>query len=133
MRLIQKSATALSFGLGLAMLGGGALQAAPAAWHQDYGSAYPDLRSLVDRTQTDLRAAEELEANKEKARERYRKAQRFLSNFDKHLSRGKFDKGKLDDCITELKRILDNNTLQASSRDALTRDLEDLRMARDRH
>jgi hypothetical protein len=106
-----------------------------AAQNYPAGEAFPapytDLRGLVDRSQTDLRAAADLESGNEKQRERYRSAQGHLSTFDRHLTKGKFDKGELDKSIDEIKGILDHNVLQASSRDALMRDMGDLRVARD--
>jgi hypothetical protein len=48
------------------------------------------------------------------------------------LSKGHFDKGKLDQAIRDVKSVLDHNTLQPSSRDALLRDVADLRAARER-
>jgi hypothetical protein len=119
--------------LALSLAGGGVPMLA-----QNYppGEAYPapysDLRGLVDRTQTDLRAAADLEHENGKQRERYQSAQGHLSTFDRHLVKGRFDKGELDKARGEIKGILDHNVLQASSRDALLHDMDDLTMARDR-
>jgi hypothetical protein len=100
---------------------------------QEYPAPYGGgLRSLVDRTQSDLRAAMEVQRNKEDQRERYNHAQGHLSTFDRKLTHGKFDRGELDKSIDSLKDILDHNVLQASSRDALLHDMEDLKVARDR-
>ncbi len=135
MKLLDRSLPAIVLTLGLALGGGISLRAAG----QDYpaGQAYPapytDLRGLVDRTQEDLRVAGTLEHEKEDQRERVHHAQGHLSTFDRHLVKGNFDKGELDKAIGEIKGILDHNVLQASSRDALMRDLSDLRVARDRH
>lgn len=93
---------------------------------------YSDLRSLVDKTQTDLRAASEL-AHGNKQNDRYHKAQDHLSKLDRSLSHHKYNKGEMNDSIDELKSILDHNTLQARSRDALANDLTELKIARDRH
>jgi hypothetical protein len=76
--------------------------------------------------------AEETQRNKGEQRERYEHAQGHLSTFDRKLTHGRFDKGELDKSIDSIKDILDHNVLQASSRDGLIRDLEDLRAARDR-
>jgi hypothetical protein len=100
---------------------------------EPYPAPYSDLRGLVDRAQTDLRAAADLEHENDKQRERYRNAQGHLSSFDRHLVKGHFDKSELDKAIGEVKGILDHNVLQASSRDALMRDMDDLKAARDRH
>lgn len=91
-----------------------------------------DLRGLVDRTQTDLRVASDL-AHGGKQTDRYHKAQDHLSKLDRSLSHGKYNKGALNDSIDGIKSILDHNTLQASARDALIKDLTDLKIARDRY
>jgi hypothetical protein len=98
-----------------------------------YPAPYGELRGLVDRAQSDLRAAADLEHENDKQRERYRSAQGHLSSFDRHLVKGHFDKGELDKALGEFKGILDHNVLQASSRDALMHDMDELRAARDRH
>ena len=119
--------------LGLACGGAVALQAQAPGYGQEYPAPYGGgLRGLVDRTQSDLRMAEETQHNKGDQRERYEHAQGHLSTFDRKLTKGHFDKGELDKSIDSLKDILDHNVLQASSRDALLRDLEDLKVARDR-
>jgi hypothetical protein len=43
------------------------------------------------------------------------------------LRAGKFDKGKLDAAIDNLKDVVKNNTLESHDRDALAQDLSDLR------
>ncbi len=120
----------LTFGLGVGL----SVAVPAAAWAQEapYPAPYGDLRGLIDRTQSDLRAAADLEHGNDKQRNRYRNAQEHLSNLDRNLSKGRFDKGDWNHSIGDLKDILEHNTLQASSRDALQHDLEDLRIARDR-
>jgi hypothetical protein len=125
--------------LGLTCGGAVALCAGSPGYGQapGYGQEYPapyggGLRGLVDRTQNDLRTAAEMEHNKGDQWKRYNDAQGHLSTFDRKLTHGKFDKGELDKSINTLKDILDHNVLQASSRDSLMKDLEDLKVARDR-
>lgn len=134
-----KSLPALVLTLGLACGGAVALQAqagygpGPVAG-QEYPAPYGGgLRALIDRTQNDLRTAAEMEHNKDKAWQRYNDTQAHLSTFDRKLTHGHFDKGELEKSINGIKEILDHNVLQASSRDALMHDMEDLRVARDRH
>lgn len=99
--------------------------------YEGYYRQHPDLRQLIDRTQTDLRSASQLEhTGNGKQRDRYRNAQKSLSTFDRHLTKGKFDKDKLNDAIGDIQSVLDHNTLQASSRDALLSDVQNLRLAR---
>ncbi|HYM13421.1 MAG TPA: hypothetical protein VEU62_21965 [Bryobacterales bacterium] len=101
--------------------------------------AYANARALVGRVQDDLRRATSLlePARKERARydrerQRYDNAQRHLSDFDRGLSQGKFDQGKLDTAINDLKNVVEHNTLSSQDRDALTADLRDLRDLRSR-
>ena len=134
MKIIEKSATVLLLTFGLTAGTAASLEAAGRpAWFQEYPAPYMDLRGLVDRAQSDLRDAAELEHGNDKQRDRYHDAQGHLSTFDRHLTKGHFDKGELDKAIGSIQGILDHNVLQASSRDALLRDAGDLRVARDRH
>jgi hypothetical protein len=47
------------------------------------------------------------------------------------LSRGHFDKGKLDGAIDELRDVIKDNTLESHDRDVLAADLADLRTLKD--
>lgn len=132
MKALGRSTSTFLLAVGLAIGVGVPLQAAPAAGYQEYPSRYMDMRGLVDRTQGDLRAAADLEHGNDKQRDRYHDAQGHLSTFDRHLTKGHFDKGELDKAIGDIQSVLDHNVLQASSRDALMRDVSDLRVARDR-
>jgi hypothetical protein len=96
-----------------------------------FGQEYGRARDIVARVQDDLRRAADFTATKEKERDRYRDVQRKLSEFDRDLSRGHFDKGKLDGAIDELKEVIKDNTLESHDRDALAADLADLRTLRD--
>ena len=89
------------------------------------------MRDLVARVQDDLQRAADFTRNNEKERDRYHNVQHHLSEFDRELRVGKFDKGKLDDVIDDLKSVVKNNTLEARDRDALAADLSDLRTMRD--
>ena len=96
---------------------------------------YPGARDLIARVQSDLKRAADFGSHgdikkvkrDEKEIERYRKAQRHASDFDRHLSKGHFDKGELDDLIEGVKNVLDHNTLESQDRDAINDDLRDLR------
>jgi hypothetical protein len=130
MNLMKRSVAALSFTCALALTSAVPVAAAPGGWYQE-GDWHHHLREIVDRTQNDLTAAVQI-ATGPKDHERYRHAQKELSDFDRKLSRGHFDEGKLKDCIGAINDILDHNTLQPSTRDALRADNEDLKMIRDR-
>jgi hypothetical protein len=133
MERLAKAAVLVAVGVGLSCAP--VVQAAAGngmAWSdRDRDREYGDLRGLLDRTQSDLRDASGLEHGN-KQRDRYHNAQDNLSKLDRKLTKGKFDKGALNHSIDDLKSILDHNTLQPSGRDALMRDLTDLKMARDR-
>jgi hypothetical protein len=91
---------------------------------------YERARSLVGRVQRNLRRAERFARAHGKERERYDNAQRHLSQFDYDMSRGKFDKDRLDEAIDDVKNVVKNNTLSPEARDILTRNLEELRQMR---
>jgi len=96
---------------------------------------YPAARDLIARVQTHLKRAADFgnhgDVKKvkrdEKEIERYRNAQKKASDFDRNLSKGKFDKGELDSLIGDLKNVIEHNTLESQDRDALTDDIRDLR------
>jgi hypothetical protein len=90
-----------------------------------------DVRVTVDRTQTDLRRAQDFERQHGKEVSRYDNAQKHLSDFDRDFTRGHFDKGKLNTAIDDLKNVVDHNTLDPQDRDALTTDLRELRVMRE--
>ncbi|MGD1096143.1 MAG: hypothetical protein ABSB35_29635 [Bryobacteraceae bacterium] len=95
--------------------------------------AQPDFdrgRSLVERTDHDLRKVEHLDRFSAKDHERYDNALRHLSEFDSGLSRGKYDHGKLDAAIDDLNNVCRNNILSPGDRDMLQADLRDLRELR---
>ena len=88
---------------------------------------YDRARDLVSRVQNNLRRAERFTPPNEKEKERYHNAQQHLSEFDRKLSQGRFDKDKLDQAIDDVKNVVEHNTLAAQDRDALSRDLQELR------
>ena len=104
--------------------------AAPAQIDRGY---HEHARRVIDRVQDDLRRAEDFERHNGKEISRYENAQRHLSDFDRELTRGHFDKGRLENAIGDLKDVVDHNTLDPDARDALQRDLGDLRIMRDDH
>jgi Skp family chaperone for outer membrane proteins len=97
------------------------------AQSHDYG----DARTLVDRVQNDLKRAADFERRKGKETERYENAQKHLSEFDRELHKGKFDKDKLDASIDDVKNVVEHNTLNPEDRDALSADLRALRQMRE--
>jgi hypothetical protein len=88
-----------------------------------FGQEYGRARDLVAKVQVDLQRAADFTHKNDKERDRYRDVQHHLSEFDRELRAGKFDKGKLDDAINTLKDVVKNNTLESRDRDALSQDL----------
>jgi uncharacterized membrane protein YccC len=91
------------------------------------GRRYDRARDFVSRVQKNLRRAERFTPPNEKEKERYHNAQQHLSEFDRKLSEGQFDKDKLDEAIDDVKNVVEHNTLSSENRDVLTRDLQELR------
>jgi hypothetical protein len=93
---------------------------------------YGDVRALVGRVQEDLRRALGMASPRShnKDYQRVDNAQRHLSQFDRALSKGKWDSGKLDAAISDVQSVADHNTLTPQDRDSLNADLHDLRSAR---
>jgi hypothetical protein len=93
---------------------------------------YGDVRALVGRVQEDLRRAAGMASPRghNKDLQRVDNAQRHLSQFDRALSKGRFDSGKLDASISDVQNVVDHNTLTPQDRDSLNVDLRDLRAVR---
>jgi hypothetical protein len=91
---------------------------------------YENARNLVANVQKNLRRAEHFTPPNGKEKERYFNAQHHLSEFDRELARGRFDKDKLDQAIDDVKNVVENNTLSPRDRDVLSSDLRDLRELR---
>jgi hypothetical protein len=102
--------------------------AACGAWAQD--GAYPDARQLVQRVQEDLHHIMQEDARNHKQADHCEDALKHLSDFDKGLANNRFDKDRLDAAIDHMKKVLDDNTIEARDRDMLTTDIEDLRHLR---
>ena len=91
---------------------------------------YGRARDLVGRVQHDLARAQRMAPVAGRQRDRYDNAQRHLSEFDDRLSRGEFDKDKLDTAIDDVNNVFRGNPLSPRSRDDLRNDLADLRSMR---
>jgi hypothetical protein len=102
------------------------------------GSPYqPDsVTATVDRVHEDLnRGYGEWKISKGD-RDRLNNAEKQLREFEHDWRRGKFDKGNLDDSISAIQHVLDNNHLTGGARDAIFSDVQELRHMResyDRH
>jgi len=97
----------------------------------------PDsVSALVDHVHEDLNHGYSVWHVSRRDRDRLNHAESQLRNFSMEWRKGKFDKGNLDDAISDTQHILDRNHLSGAERDALWSDVEQLRKMReayDRH
>src|SRR5437660_10259113 len=108
MKLFSRSIAVLSLGCGIMLAMGSRLPAASPAtgWYQEYpppqyGPVPGGLRDLVARTQDDIRRSEHFAHGGHDQQERCRNAEEHLSTFDRHLTKGHYDKGELDHVIAD--------------------------------
>jgi hypothetical protein len=121
--------------LGGALLGLGA--PAIAQFGPESGPYQPDrVSALVDKVHTDLNQGYDRWHLSNGDRDRLNKAEKKLRAFAADWRHEKFDKGDLDDSISTIQHVLDNNHLSGAERDALSGDVDQLRNMReayDRH
>jgi hypothetical protein len=94
------------------------------------------VSSLVDRVHDDLHRAYGGWHFSNGDRRRLDHAEEELHDFSKQWSRRRFDKGELDEAISSIQHVIDNNHMPQRDRDALFEDVEQLRGMReayDRH
>ncbi|HSU59269.1 MAG TPA: hypothetical protein VLI55_08150 [Bryobacteraceae bacterium] len=136
MKLLNRSIAVTALSCGMVLGTTVPLMAATGYQDQGYGQGYgrgynhEGLRHLIARTQQDIQMAAESEHGDHDQRERSKNAQKHLSDLDRHLTKGHFDKDELDHVIGDVQGILDHNTLMANSRNALLQDVTQLREAR---
>jgi len=96
---------------------------------------YENARALVGQVLADVQQAAHLEsaAKNKKEKKRNDNAIRRLSDLDKDLSKGKFNKGKVNGVVNGVKDITEHNTLAPADRDKLNQDLQQLRDLRTHH
>lgn len=118
--LIAPAALVLFLGLGAQA------QFAPAA---QYDPA--SVSALVDRVHSDLNGAYGSFRFTHGDRDRLNHAEKELREFSQKWNRGKFDKDELDDAISGVQHVLDNNHLPDADRDAISGDVSQLRKMRE--
>src|SRR5260221_10427714 len=91
------------------------------------------VTALVDRVHTDLDHAYGRFHFSNSDRDRLNNAEKQLRDFAKKWEGGKFDKGELDDAISSIQHVLDNNKLHEEDRTALSDDISQLRRMREAH
>ena len=95
-----------------------------------------EVSALIDSVHDDLNHAYGVWHFSDSDRDRLNHAEKELREFAQKWSKGKFDKGDLDDAIGAVQHVLDNNKLAGRERDALSDDVGRLRRMReayDRH
>jgi hypothetical protein len=102
------------------------------------GYGYGDsglIRSVADdvRRASSSRGGFSLRRTSRKDHKRYDNALKHLSEFDSKLSRGHFDRGKLDHAIDDVNNIVRHNHIDRRDRDMLAMDVERLREFRARY
>lgn len=121
--------------LAAALIGFGAL--AYAQYGAPGGPYQPDsVSALIDKVQTDLNQGYDRWHLSHGDRQRLNQAEKRLRGFANDWRNGKFDKGALDESISTIQHVLDNNHLAGPERDALASDVDQLRQMRqayDRH
>ena len=88
-------------------------------------------RGIINRTIADLRRASRFERGGREA-ERYDNAIRHLAEFERELNRDRFDRGRLDEAIDDLKHVIEHNSLPPRERSVLSEDIRELRQFRAR-
>jgi hypothetical protein len=101
------------------------------------GPYQPDsVSATVDKVHTDLNRGYEHWKISKGDRDRLNNAEKKLRAFATDWRKGRFDKGDLDDSISAIQHVLDNNHLSGVERDDLFSDVDQLRRMReayDRH
>ncbi len=117
----------LLFGFGAVLL--------VAAWGQARAIAqdgsYSDARQLVQRVQDDLRHVKHEDVGNHKQEDHVEGALKHLSDFDRGLSNNRFDKDRLDAAIDHIRKVVDDNTIDAKTRDTLNEDIDSLRQLKE--
>jgi hypothetical protein len=89
------------------------------------------VTALVDRVHADLNHAYSVFHFSGDDRERLNKAEKESREFAQKWAKGKFDKDQLDDVISSIQHVLDNNKLPEEARDSISMDVAQLRNMRD--
>lgn len=85
------------------------------------------VNALVNQVQYDLNAAYGNFHTPKGDRDRLNDAEKHLTRFSNIWSRGSFNEGELQDVISHIQHVLNKNELPVADRDALTRDMTQLR------
>jgi hypothetical protein len=89
------------------------------------------VTALVDQVHSDLNHAYSAWHLSNDERDRLNHAEKQLRDFAHKWEDHKFDKGQLDDAISSIQHVLDNNRLEGRDRDAIDDDVTRLRNMRE--
>jgi hypothetical protein len=89
--------------------------------------------ALFQSVQEHLRRAASVTHTRGREYDRFNNAMRHLSEFEAKLSRGQYDRGKLDRAIEDVNNVVRNNRLDRRDRNVLATDVERLRDFRARY
>jgi len=92
----------------------------------DRGYARQD-RALFDRARMDLDRASSYTYASRGDRKRFDEARRELFDFESRFDQGRYDKHELDEAIDRIQKVVNENSLEPSSRGALAEDLRRMR------
>ncbi len=97
-----------------------------AQWYPQAGNYQRQSTSPADRTVDDLRQVAERNAFSRGERDRFSHAIEHLSEFSGKLSAGRFDRGKLDHGINDVRDVMQRNRIDPRGREILNSDLNEL-------
>jgi hypothetical protein len=124
-------------GLLTAVLAAGVAVVAHAQYGPAGGPYQPEsVSALVDRVHSDINKGYDHWKLSHDDRDRLNNADKKLRAFAQDWRKAKFDKGELDESISAIQHVLDNNHLSGPERDDLVSDVDSLRHMReayDRH
>jgi len=84
-------------------------------------------RALFDRTRMDLDHAAGYPYASRADRKRFDEARRELFDFESRFDQGRYEKRELDEAISRLERVVEQNSLDPRDRGALSEDLRRMR------
>jgi len=121
LRIVLAATAILTFGV-----------TASAQWGRHGGQWRPErVSALIDRVHDDLSRGYSVWRLSGGDRDRLDHAEKHLREFAERWQHGDFDKGKLDDAIGAIQKTIDDNHLNGRERDALWRDVTQLRNMRE--
>jgi|GEM_PF-5570958 hypothetical protein len=98
---------------------------------QEEGGNWKHARDVITRAMTNLRHIDHRAGFAGGDRDRYDRTMRSLSDVERSLADGRFDKNKLDEAIQNLDHVTRGRELDPADREHVLDDLKDLRRLRE--